>query len=232
MTASTNSFLGVGIYSVGEAAQLAHVKMATIRRWVRGYSYRLDGKERQSPAVWQRQLPDIEGTMALSFLDLMEVRFVNAFRTHNVSWKAIRLAAVRARELFDRSHPFSTKSFKTDGKSIFAEVIEETGERHLLDLVKNQFAFQKILAPYLYKGLEFDESDQVARWWPLGKRKQVVIDPRRSFGRPIVASYGVPIAALADAYRVEGSYKFVADWYEVTEKAVREAVEYHKNIAA
>ena len=39
------------------------------------------GEDRASyPPVWQRQLPDIDGTLGLGFLDLMEARFVDAFR--------------------------------------------------------------------------------------------------------------------------------------------------------
>lgn len=227
-----NPYLGIGIYSVGEAALLTHVKMETIRRWLRGYTYTYDGTQQHSPSVWKGQLPVIDGKMALGFRDLMEVRFVNAFREHNVSWKTIRLAAIRAKELFDRDHPFSTKSFKTDGKSIFAEIIEETGEEHLLDLVKSQYAFKQILTPFLYRGLEFDNNDTVVKWWPLGKQRRIVLDPNRSFGRPIVDEFGIPTSTLADAFRVERSYRQVAKWYEISEKSVRNAVEFQDRIAA
>jgi len=229
--ADQNPYLGVGIYSVPEAARLTSVAPQRVRRWLKGYAYPWKGQRRAVPPVWQRQLPDVDGILALGFLDLMEVRFVDAFRDYGVSWHTIRAAAVRAREMFKRDHPFCAKSFKTDGRSIFADILDKTGEKSLIDLVKSQYAFRKILKPYLYTGLEFQE-DQLMRWWPLGTRRRVVIDPRRGFGQPIVADEGVPTAILAKAVKVEQSLTVVADWYEVDPESVRDAIEFEEKLAA
>ena len=224
-------YLGVGIYSVAEAARLVGVRAQRVRRWLNGYTFSRAGEAHALPPVWRRQLPDVEETLALGFLDLMEVRFVDAFRRHGVGWRAIRRAAKRARDLFDNDHPFSTKSFKTDGRSIFADVIHETGDSSLIDIVKSQYTFKTILEPYLYVGLEF-QTEGLVRWWPLGMRRRVVIDPQRAFGQPIVAKEGVPTAILAQSVRVEQSIKEVADWYEVDPRAVRDAVQFEESLAA
>src|SRR3990172_10224197 len=122
---------------------------------------------------------------------------------------------------------FSTRRFKTDGRSIFAQLVNEaTGEPALIDIVKTQYAFHKVLEPFLH-GLEFDESDQAFRWWPLGLKRCVVIDPQRSFGQPIVNKEGVPTSILARAFRAAGeSVAAVTAWYEVEPRSVRDAVEY------
>jgi len=88
-----------------------------------------------------------------------------------------------------------------------------------------------MLQPYLYIGLEF-QADQLVRWWPLGMRRRVVIDPRRAFGQPIVAKEGVPTAILAGAVQLEQSVAEVADWYEVDPRSVRDAVEFEEKLAA
>ena len=59
-----------------------------------------------------------------------------------------------------------------------------------------------------------------------------MIDPTRSYGKPIAAKSGVPTQVLAQAYEAEGSYKAVAAWYEVDEAAVRHAVRYERRPAA
>ncbi len=79
--------------------------------------------------------------------------------------------------------------------------------------------------------IDFDKN-QAERWWPLGRRKQVVIDPKRSFGQPIVNEGGVPTVVLADAYRAERSIKRVVAWFDVGKAAVRDAVEYERKLAA
>lgn len=230
MSGKQNQFLGIGIYSVPEAARLTRVSAQRIRRWLEGYTYATDSQTRSSPPVWQRQLPEIDGVLALGFLDLMEVRFVDAFRKHGVSLQMIRRASQRAAEMVGRDHPFCTKSFRTDGRSIFADIVQETGEESLVDVVKSQFAFRQVLDPYLF-GLEFDQEDLV-RWWPMAPKRRIVIDPERAFGQPIVAREGVPTAVLAQSCNAEGSVEAVAQWYDVDVRSVRDAVEYEEQLAA
>ena len=73
----------------------------------------------------------------------------------------------------------------------------------------------------------------VARWFPLGaSRNTIVLDPARAFGRPIVASGGVPTEVLAQAVEVEGSVERVAKLYEVPLPAVRDALAFQRQLAA
>jgi uncharacterized protein (DUF433 family) len=224
-------FIGVGIYSVPEASRLTGVSAARIRRWLKGYSFKLKDEVHPMPPVWEAQLPPIDGELALGFLDLVEVRFVDAFLIRGVSWHTLRLAARQAKMLFDTSHPFSTKRFKTDGRNIFAEIIQETKEKSLLDLVKSQYAFEKVVAPGL-AGLEFAGSGESVRWWPLQRSRRVVIDPARAFGKPILDKEGVPTSILAQAYRIEQSVERVAHWYEVDPRSVRAAIQFEEKLAA
>jgi hypothetical protein len=59
------------------------------------------------------------------------------------------------------------------------------------------------------KGLEFSGDDII--WWPLGKQRQIVADPRGNFGQPTVA--------------------LVARWYEVQPEELRDAVEFARSLA-
>lgn len=226
-------FLGKGIYSVPDAARLTQIPARRIRRWLRGYHYTYRGERRSSLAVWTPGLPAIDGELALSFRDLMEARFVDAFREHHVSWKVIRTASGRAAEFFGETHPFSTKRFRTDGRTIFADLGSETGDRLLLDLVKNQYAFRKVLDQYLYAGIEFSAPRGIPlRWWPNRQRGGIVLDPARCFGKPILAASGVQTSALAAAVAAEGSLETAAQLYEVPVAGVRKAVEYEQSLAA
>ncbi len=229
---SMTKYSGQGIYSVAEASSLTEVSVGRIRRWLRGYTFEYEGDRRVSPPVWQRQLPDVGGLLALGFRDLIEVRFVDAFRRFGVGWRTIRLAAERARTEFGNTHPFSTRRFVTDGRSVFFFVHAETDDPKLIDIVTDQYVFKRILSPYL-KGLEYDgREDLLRRWWPLGQRRQIVLDPNRAFGQPIVAREGVPTAVLANAYRSEQSVEGVAKWFDVSVSAVSDAIEFESRRAA
>lgn len=232
MQHNEESLVGIGLYSVPEASRLTRVSQPRIRHWVSGYRYRRDGVVHHIAPVWKRQIDVVDHTLCLGFLDLMEVRFVEAFREQEISWPVIRLAAARARELLKTNHPFSMYRFRSDGRDIFAELVEETGEKTLLSLVRNQYAFEKVVSPSLYKSLEFSDEGAALRWYPLWPKQRVVVDPDRAFGRPIVSEPGVPTDILADAVRVEGDVQTVAKWFEVSREDVRAAVQFERALAA
>jgi len=226
-----SSLLGVGIYSVPEAARLTGVSSQRIRRWLQGYEFRSAGETRRSPAVWTPDLPVIGGVLALSFRDLMEIRFVDAFLERGVSWKTLRAAEAAAAMEIHSSHPFSTRKFKAYGRTILYEFATAEGERRLLELVEGQYNIPAVVGPHLYSGVVFSKSRAV-KWFPLAGSQRVVLDPKRSFGQPIVVPESVPTKILAQAFRAEGSIERVARWFVVDPQSVEDAVEYENKLAA
>ena len=138
----------------------------------------------------------------------------------------IRKAILEARRYIDDERPLSTTRFRTDGRTIFLEVVDGDSDPKLLDLFKRQYTFKRIVEASL-KGVEFDDGVPV-RWWPLSKQDQIVIDPERSFGQPIESTSGVPTASLAAAARAEGSVERAAKLWRVTPRAVRRAVKFEE----
>ncbi len=222
--------IGIGLYTASEAARLARLPTQSVIRWTMGYRYQRDGGIHEQPPIVRRDLSETDYAAALSFRDLMEVRFIGAFRHEGVSLQAIRIAAERTAEMYGHSHPFSTSRFKTDGNRIFEE-IPHLDDVKLLDVNRWQYAFHSIVKPTLYGGFEF-EFDHVARWFPEHPKRRIVIDPQRSFGRPIIAEQGIPTDVLAKAVEVEGSEKEIAKWYDVPVGAVNDAVEFEQKLAA
>jgi hypothetical protein len=225
----TFTLIGKGIYSVPEAFRLTGVAPRTIRRWLLGYAFVTDGTRHLSPAVVPGDFGLIDGAAALSFLDLLEVRVVNAFRDEGVSWKDIRTTHEAACELLKHRHPFSTGRFHTDGRSIVLESARIAGAQGLLNVAERQLEFKRVVKPFL-KNLDFAD-DIATRWWPLGRNKSVVLDPARNFGQAIVNRESVPTSVLATAARTTSRSR-VARWYEVSLKSVRDAVEFEEQLAA
>jgi uncharacterized protein (DUF433 family) len=169
--------------------------------------------------------------LALSFLDLVEVKFVDAFLQLGVSWAVLRRARQKAQETFRESHPFCSSRFATDGHAIFVELHEATGEASLVDIARDQRVFGEIVKPFL-KELEFSKDNVLLRWRPMGAGHQVVLDPKRSFGQPIVDTEGVPTRVLSQAIKATKSMAEVVRWFEVKERSVRDAMEFEKRLAA
>jgi len=226
-----NDWLGVGVYTVVEASRMTGVSSRRIRRWLLGYTFRSGDRTRASQPVWRSDLPVIEGAPALSFRDMIEVRFVDYFLECGVTWKALRQAQQAAADLLGTTHPFSTRRLRTDGKSIFAELGEKRLGRKLLDVARRQYGLPSVVAPRLYSGLEF-RADDPARWFPFGRNQRIVIDPEVGFGQPVVNPEGVPTAVLARAFDAEQDLARVAVWYRVPRASVRKALEYEDRRAA
>jgi uncharacterized protein (DUF433 family) len=231
MTENKFIFLNTGIYSVPEASRLTSVSAGRIRRWLKGYRFKSGSKRYASPPLWRGQLEPIDKSLALGFLDLIEIRFVDKFIDAGVSWTMLRKVRERAMELFKSPHPFCSNKFFTDGREILVELHEETGEQSLVEIIKSQHVFRQILKPFL-KELEFGKDNTLLRWWPLGEKRSVVLDPKRSFGQPIVSKDGVPTHFLAKALQATGSLKEVAQWYEVSEAEVKDAAEFEQKLVA
>lgn len=214
--------LGIGFYSLSDASMLLRTPSRNIRRWLGGYSYTSNGRRREMPPLWIPDLPEFDDHIELSFRDLIELRFVKAFLNEGLKLQTIRNCLDYARECVDNDRPFSTRRFKTDGRTIFLESLERFGEPNLLDLKKHQYAFRDVLAR-TFRDLDI-EDDAVARWRPYRGKATIVVDPTRAFGQPIAAQSGVPTVALADAVRAEGSAARVAKLFEVAVAVVRDAV--------
>jgi uncharacterized protein (DUF433 family) len=169
----------------------------------------------------------------VTFRDLIEIQFVHSFRDAGASWATIRKAATKASEITHSDHPFATRRFVTDGETIFEEIAATVPNRALLDLVKKpgQLSSRDILLPSLRAKLDVS-AEGARRWWPLGKRRPVVIDPERQFGQPISSEEGVPTVVLARAVKTMGSEGRAAKWFDVSKTAVRAAVEFEQRLAA
>ena len=226
------NLIGIGLYTFQEAAKLTNAPAQDLRRWLKGHAYKARGSEERvnSAPLWQTELAEseIEG---VSFHDLLEVRFVQAFRKHGVSLQTIRLASQHARELFDHPYPFTCKRFQTDGRSIFATALKEAGETQLLDLAKRQYAFTKIIEPSLYRGIEFGRDELASYWYPVARSKAIVLNPTIAFGKPIVTNGSVRTSILYDAFKAEESKQYIAKLYDVPVSAVGAAIRFEERLA-
>ena len=216
--------VGGGFYTVREAARLLGIdRPDRIARW-------LTPPSSGSLPVILRDFPKVGAQQELSFLDLVEVRFVEHFRQQKISLQALRKAAANARSALGVSHPFATSGvkFQTDRKRVFLETAKEAGDPHLLDLMTNQLVIYETIERVLERNLEFDLSGFARQWRPAPETApNVVVSPVFAFGRPVISARRVPTGTLFQAWRAEaGDFEIVADWHGVHYEEVREAVEF------
>jgi len=210
--------IGVGLYTPAEAGRLVHVPPGKIVRWLRGHTV----KGKYYEPLWRPEIDLGDEGVYLGFRDLMEVRVAAAFIARGLHPIRVRQAIELAKDIVGAERPLSTSRFRTDGRTVFLHMEGPGDEARLIDLFRRQHVFREVVEPSL-EGIEFEDGIP-ARWWPQGRQAGIVIDPERSFGKPIEADTSVPADALAAAAVAEGSAEAAARVWSVPVRAVKRAV--------
>lgn len=220
------------MYTVADAARLAHLTPSRVRRWLYGYHYEWGpaGKRRfgQQPPVIDRATS--EGRPP-SFLDLMELLFAKAFLDHGVSLRRVRRALEEARIYTKEDHPFAKRRFFCWGRDVFMELRHQPDSEIVQLLEGGQLAIRPVVLDIAHR-IDFDADTQLAAaWWPLGKKKPVIVDPKVAFGAPSIARKGVKTANVYDMYVAEGRRaEAVTFWLGLEAREVAAAVEFEESI--
>lgn len=209
-------------YGIPEAAHYLRIPQATLRSWVIGRDYQTEaGKRRFKPLI---QLAD-QRRRLLSFENLAEAHVLSACRrAHKIPLSPIRAALDYVARAYGSKHPLIERDFETDGASLFIN--------HLGKLInaseQGQVMMREVVQQHL-KRLDRD-GGRVVRLYPFTRTsladspKSVVIDPKISFGRPVLATARIPTSALAERYRAGESIDHLAEDYGCTRLEVEEAI--------
>jgi uncharacterized protein (DUF433 family) len=220
------------MYTLAEVARYTGVPRATLRTWAVGRPYPTESGERFSRPIIV--LPD-EGQLMLSFINLVEVHVLAAIRKqHNVPLPKVRHALDFINDRFQTEHPLAHEQFRTDGINLF---VDKYGQ--LINVTRSgQLAMRERLEAHL-KRIEHDRQGVALRLYPLFTRspeqeapKVVVIDPRISFGRAVLAGTSVPTVMLAERWKAGESIDELADDYSRDKHDIEEAIKYEVELQA
>ena len=165
----------------------------------------------------------MNGDYAISFFDLVDLLVAGQLRAAGVTMRIVRASYEILRNDIGTPHPFCHELIRTDGKRVFVDAANQLGDDRLLDVVSRQqffISFRSLLKSIDYRG-------KLAAVWKISDG--VVIDPQRSFGKPVVGKTGVTTFVLANQYRANGSdVELVSDLYGVCQHDVLNAVDFEK----
>jgi hypothetical protein len=185
-------------YSVLEAASFIGQPPSTIRRWALGNPRNYHGTRRLDEPLIAVD-GDLHSDWPISFLNLLELRFLAAYRKQ-VPLQAIRSALDYAADQLGEPRPLLTVKFKVYGRELFMNFAE--GDPQLVNASRSGQLVWPEAVEGLFESIEYDPSDDVAvRWWPLGTDVPVVIDTRINAGQPSTARSAVRTIAIASRRR-------------------------------
>lgn len=199
-------------YQVLEAARYARVSAKTVTDWQRA-------GERQA-------LPPRERRVALSYMQLIEVAVVAAFRTLGVPLKEIRASREYAAKQLKSEFPFAEYRFKTDGKSLFQDYKQYSGKSGDGKLIQpgrgGQLSWDTIIGRL--EEFDYEKKGIVLRWHVAGEGSPILIDPRVAFGAPAVS--GIPTWALKGRWNAGEPIPEIAEDFDLSEGEVAQALSF------
>ena len=226
------TYFGKGIYTLSTASKILKMNPQKMRRWIKGYTYYKNTEYHSINPLFKTEFEYNPEDVIISFLDLTELLFINSFIQYGVSIQKIRQAAITASKLLETTHPFALQRIFTDGKSIFAEIAKMENDTSLLDLINKQFQFKKIIEPLLYKCIDFNKNNYAERYWPLGKQCDIVLDPSRNMGQPILNKYNIRTELIYELYKTNHGIDEISNWYELDKNSIKAAIDFEKGLAA
>lgn len=207
--------LGTGIYTIPEAARLLGTTPRRLKGWAEGYRHHRGDVVRTSEPILDRSKTEAG---LVTFAELIELFFVREFINAGVKLPRVRVVHSHLRREWGTPFPFAFGKLYTDGRTLLMAAGDD-----FLDVIKQQKVF--VFAREFFKDVDFDQAQLAARWWPLGHGRLVVLDPQRAFGSPIEVRSGIRTEVLFNAFQAENAdAKAVAEWYEIDEQAVLDAV--------
>jgi uncharacterized protein (DUF433 family) len=219
-------------YTSMQAARYLGLPYATVCSWVYGRYYKTEsGRKKTEPII---KLPNPEFS-ELSFTNLIEIHVLRSIRTsHKVSLEKIRRAVKYLEQRYDAEHPLARIDLHTDGLDLFVEILGEILNVSQHGDVRQMF-FREAIEAHLRR-IERDENHIARRLYPYTRQsiegpKTVLIDPRISFGRPIIAGTGIPTEIVADRLKAGDSIEDLAQDYQCDREKIEEALRFEMNAA-
>ena len=213
--------IGLGIYTVGDIAQILQLPYAKVYTWINKYWDEKLGNLYNENYSWKE-----DGNQSVSFHTFVEFYVMMRFSEAGVLPKNVIKAHSELSEIYKTAFPFALKEvldgMRSNGKHIYLQskedIIELNGTKQFnLEVIKMFFV-----------NLDFDKDNLASRFWPMGKTKSILIDPSRRFGHPVIDGKNIEPEIIYNHYISGDPVKYISYVYEISESEVNHALEYLK----
>ena len=216
------SLLDRRLYGLAQVDRLLTLNTGTARRWIQGYDR--GGKEYPPVVRPERNDDDI-----VTWGEFVETRLLAEYRGAGVPMVRMRPAIMRLRETLETRFPLATAHPFLDvaGRELVLRIQNEVDlERSLqLVVVRNGQVVLTDQAEEFVRSVDYGDGGAIATSIrPLSGASEVVVDPLRQFGQPVVRS--VPTEVIAELVRAGDRIQMIAELYDLTTDEVEAAVRF------
>ena len=221
------------IYTIPEAARLANTSPGTIKRWMLGAE--------TSEPIFDSSRKYALNSATVSFLQLVEIVVANYFRRKGrVSLDVVRQSYDNTKSLLDVEYPFASLKLKPLAGHVILD-LKQVGRGQELPAIdmagldttprfelRTRVRTRNIT---VLDDIEYD-TELAVRWWPMGKRRPIVIDPRFSAGLPTIPQRRVTIQNIRKRWLAGQTIEFISRDLGLEGKTVEDALRYGEQAAA
>ena len=217
-------------YGVAEAAGYLRIPVSTLRSWLLGQRYTVDGEPKFFKPVIE--IADRKGRQ-LSFINLVEAFVLSGIRReHEIPLPKVRRAVDYLRRTFNTKRPLADEQFDTDGVDLFVEKMgaiigaTQEGQIQLRETIRDRL--ERVRRDP--KGVP----EKIVLFRASANKREgadVVIDPRLSFGRPVLDGLGVRTAVLAERFDAGDDIELLAREYAIPPEAIQNAIRCERRAA-
>ncbi len=217
-------------YGIPEAAGYLRLPVSTLRAWLLGQRYRVGGQ----PKFFKPVIDIVDRKeRQLSFINLVEAFVLAGIRReHEIPLPKVRKAVDYLRRTFSTTRPLAHEQFETDGIDLFVEKMgsligaTQEGQIQMRDIIRDRL--ERVHRDP--KGVP-----EKIVLFPARRQKtesaDVVIDPRLSFGRPVLDRFGVRTAILAERFDAGDDIDVLAREYSAPPEAIQNAIRCERRAA-
>jgi uncharacterized protein (DUF433 family) len=224
----------VPAYTPAQVARYLRLPVATVRAWAVGQPWHRRGSHGFFKPVIQGQRT--KSGLAFSFVNLVELHVLSALRRIN----QLPLGKVRksldylARRYPGVTHPLADLDLLTDGLDLW---LEELGSLVAIS-ASGQTGIRDVLETRLRR-VEREQSGRALRLFPFTRSaasadepRVIVIDPRISFGSPVLSATGIPTRILEQRFTDGDSVEHLSRDYGLSRDEIEEAIRWERRVVA
>lgn len=207
--------LGEGVFLTSDVAEILQLPYSKVRRWI--------------VELWDNRLAiegtysfGVDGNKAVNFYTLIEFYTFYQLRLKGVSAQKIQKVHKTISKELNTPYPFAT-NIRTDGKEIWYDYLDELVNAN----GKQQLDMKSLLDPFLHK-IEFGKNNLAELYFPLDKSKNIVVDPKKQFGQPIINGRSLRIDSIRKLYEGGETKKTICLLYDLKTSEVEDALRYYK----
>ncbi|GGB09320.1 hypothetical protein GCM10011511_36060 [Puia dinghuensis] len=164
---------------------------------------------------------------SVHFFTLIEFYVFFQLRKRGVSAQSISRAHEIMGQELNTTFPFANSEILTDGKKIF---YSPDGDVIINADKSKQINFKSIIEQFCHK-IDFDKDQNALRYWPLGKEKNIVVDPHHQLGQPTIKNTNILAGTIYSMYTAGEKISFISTLYDVPESDVKASIEFFKKAA-